>query len=44
MNNTIKLENKGHTMIIAHRGLCGLETAATMALRQMCIRPRTESL
>lgn len=31
MNNTIKLENKGHTRIIAHRGLCGLEPENTNA-------------
>lgn len=31
MNNTIKLENKGHTLIIAHRGLCGLEPENTNA-------------
>lgn len=31
MNDTIKLENKGHTQIIAHRGLCGLETENTNA-------------
>lgn len=31
MNNTIKLENKGHTMLIAHRGLCGLEPENTHA-------------
>ena len=31
MNNTIKLENKGHTRIIAHRGLSGLEPENTNA-------------
>ena len=31
MNNTIKLEDKGHTLIIAHRGLCGLEPENTNA-------------
>lgn len=31
MNNTIKLENKGNTQIIAHRGLCGLEPENTHA-------------
>lgn len=31
MNNTIKLENKGHTQIIAHRGMCGLEQENTHA-------------
>ena len=31
MNNTIKLEKKGHTLIIAHRGLCGLEPENTHA-------------
>lgn len=31
MNNTIKLENKGHTQIIAHRGLSGLEQENTHA-------------
>lgn len=31
MNNTIKLENKGHTQVIAHRGLCGLEPENTHA-------------
>lgn len=31
MNNTIKLENKGHTQIIAHRGMCGLEPENTNA-------------
>lgn len=31
MNNTIKLENKGHTLVIAHRGLCGLEPENTNA-------------
>ena len=31
MNNTIKLENKGHTQIIAHRGMCGLEPENTHA-------------
>lgn len=31
MNNTIKLENKGHTLIIAHRGMCGLEPENTNA-------------
>ncbi len=29
MNNTIKLENKGHTLVIAHRGMCGLEPENT---------------
>jgi glycerophosphoryl diester phosphodiesterase len=29
MNNTIKLENKGHTQIIAHRGMSGLEPENT---------------
>lgn len=31
MNNTIKLDNKGHTQIIAHRGMCGLEPENTHA-------------
>ena len=31
MNNTIKLENKGNTQVIAHRGLCGLEPENTHA-------------
>ena len=31
MNNTIKLENKGKTKVIAHRGLCGLEPENTHA-------------
>lgn len=31
MNNTIKLENKGHTQMIAHRGVCGLEPENTNA-------------
>lgn len=31
MNNTIKLENKGSTQVIAHRGLCGLEPENTNA-------------
>ena len=31
MNNTIKLENKGHTLVIAHRGMCGLEPENTHA-------------
>lgn len=31
MNNTIKLENKGHTQMIAHRGMCGLEPENTHA-------------
>lgn len=31
MNDTVKLENKGHTRIIAHRGLCGLEPENTHA-------------
>ncbi len=31
MNNTIKLENKGHTQMIAHRGVCGLEPENTHA-------------
>ena len=31
MNNTIKLENKGNTLVIAHRGLCGLEPENTHA-------------
>ena len=31
MNNTIKLENKGHTQIIAHRGMSGLEPENTHA-------------
>ena len=31
MNNTIKLESKGHTQMIAHRGMCGLEPENTHA-------------
>lgn len=31
MNNTVKLENKGHTQVIAHRGLSGLEQENTHA-------------
>ena len=31
MNNTIKLESKGHTQMIAHRGVCGLEPENTHA-------------
>lgn len=31
MNNTIKLENKGHTLVIAHRGMCGMEPENTHA-------------
>lgn len=31
MNNTIKLENKGNTQVIAHRGLCGIEPENTHA-------------
>lgn len=31
MKDTIKLENKGHTLMIAHRGVCGLETENTHA-------------
>ena len=31
MNDTIKLENKGHTQMIAHRGVCGLELENTHA-------------
>ena len=31
MNDTIKLENKGHTRIIAHRGMSGLEPENTNA-------------
>lgn len=31
MNSTIKLENKGHTLMIAHRGVCGLEPENTNA-------------
>ena len=31
MNNTIKLERKGHTQMIAHRGMCGLEPENTHA-------------
>lgn len=31
MNDTIKLENKGHTRIIAHRGMSGLEPENTHA-------------
>lgn len=31
MNDTIKLENKGHTRMIAHRGMCGLEPENTNA-------------
>lgn len=31
MNNTIKLENKGYTKMIAHRGVCGLELENTNA-------------
>ncbi len=31
MDNTIKLDNKGHTQIIAHRGMCGLEPENTHA-------------
>lgn len=31
MNNTIKLENKGYTQMIAHRGMCGLEPENTNA-------------
>lgn len=31
MNNTIKLEYKGNTQVIAHRGLCGLEPENTHA-------------
>lgn len=31
MNNTIKLKNKGHTLVIAHRGLCGLKPENTNA-------------
>ena len=31
MNNTIKLSNKGHTRIIAHRGMSGLEPENTHA-------------
>lgn len=29
MKDTIKLENKGHTQMIAHRGVCGLELENT---------------
>ena len=31
MNNTIKLESKGQTQMIAHRGVCGLEPENTHA-------------
>ena len=31
MNDTIRLENKGHTLVIAHRGLSGLEPENTNA-------------
>lgn len=31
MNNTIKLENKGHTLVIAHRGMSGVELENTNA-------------
>ena len=31
MNNTIKLVEKGHTQMIAHRGVCGLELENTHA-------------
>lgn len=31
MNDTIKLVNKGHTQMIAHRGVCGLELENTHA-------------
>ena len=31
MNNTIKLESKGRTQMIAHRGVCGLEPENTHA-------------
>jgi glycerophosphoryl diester phosphodiesterase len=31
MKDTIKLENKGHALMIAHRGVCGLETENTHA-------------
>ena len=31
MNNTVKMENKGHTQMIAHRGMSGLEPENTHA-------------
>lgn len=31
MNNTIKLVSKGHTQMVAHRGVCGLELENTHA-------------
>lgn len=35
MNNTIKLENKGHTQIIAHRGICVLSQGTENRIQRL---------